>query len=111
MADIDLTQLTIEQLFGYIRDLEENNRAMRMRLVKLEGVGAPPEPKHNGVVSEEPVAATVVVGRAAARIIAHAAARSMGFEGDACPECGAMTMTRNGSCLKCESCGATTGCS
>ena len=38
-------------------------------------------------------------------------ARMQGYEGDACPECGQFTMVRNGSCLKCNSCGATTGCS
>jgi ribonucleoside-diphosphate reductase alpha chain len=38
-------------------------------------------------------------------------ARQQGYEGDPCPECGALTMVRNGSCLKCMSCGATTGCS
>lgn len=38
-------------------------------------------------------------------------ARMKGYEGEACPECGAWTMVRNGSCLKCDTCGATTGCS
>ncbi|MDO8519596.1 MAG: HNH endonuclease, partial [Deltaproteobacteria bacterium] len=38
-------------------------------------------------------------------------ARLKGYEGDPCPECGQMTLLRNGSCLKCDSCGATTGCS
>ena len=38
-------------------------------------------------------------------------ARIKGYEGDACPECGQFTLVRNGTCLKCESCGATTGCS
>lgn len=38
-------------------------------------------------------------------------ARMQGYEGDACPECGQFTMVRNGACLKCNSCGATTGCS
>jgi ribonucleoside-diphosphate reductase alpha chain len=38
-------------------------------------------------------------------------ARYMGYEGDPCPECGAMTLVRNGTCLKCDSCGGTTGCS
>ena len=40
-----------------------------------------------------------------------ATARMAGFEGDACPECGAMQMVRNGSCLKCMACGSTSGCS
>jgi ribonucleoside-diphosphate reductase alpha chain len=38
-------------------------------------------------------------------------ARYMGYEGDPCPECGALTLVRNGTCLKCDSCGGTTGCS
>ncbi len=38
-------------------------------------------------------------------------ARNMGYTGDICPECQSMTMVRNGTCLKCTTCGATTGCS
>ncbi len=38
-------------------------------------------------------------------------ARMKGYEGDACSGCGSFTMVRNGSCLKCVSCGATSGCS
>jgi len=38
-------------------------------------------------------------------------ARQMGYEGEACPNCGAMTLVRNGTCLKCTTCGETTGCS
>jgi ribonucleoside-diphosphate reductase alpha chain len=38
-------------------------------------------------------------------------ARLKGYEGDPCSECGAMTMVRNGTCLKCDTCGATSGCS
>jgi ribonucleoside-diphosphate reductase alpha chain len=38
-------------------------------------------------------------------------ARERGYTGDICPECQSMTMVRNGTCLKCTTCGATTGCS
>jgi len=38
-------------------------------------------------------------------------ARLKGFEGDPCPECGQFTMVRNGTCTRCVSCGATSGCS
>ncbi|MBU1100495.1 MAG: vitamin B12-dependent ribonucleotide reductase [Bacteroidetes bacterium] len=38
-------------------------------------------------------------------------ARERGFTGDICPDCQSMTMVRNGTCLKCTTCGATTGCS
>ena len=34
-----------------------------------------------------------------------------GYTGDVCPECQSLTMVRNGTCLKCMTCGATSGCS
>jgi len=42
---------------------------------------------------------------------ARTQAKLKGYEGDPCPECGQLTLVRNGSCLKCDSCGGTTGCS
>jgi ribonucleoside-diphosphate reductase alpha chain len=47
---------------------------------------------------------------------AHAAekraeARAKGYEGEACGECGNFTLVRNGTCMKCDTCGSTTGCS
>ncbi|WP_158812997.1 vitamin B12-dependent ribonucleotide reductase [Methylocapsa sp. S129] len=41
----------------------------------------------------------------------RAQARMKGYVGEACPECGNFTMVRNGTCLKCDTCGGTTGCS
>lgn len=38
-------------------------------------------------------------------------ARLKGYEGDPCPECSNLTLLRNGTCLKCDTCGSTTGCS
>jgi ribonucleoside-diphosphate reductase alpha chain len=38
-------------------------------------------------------------------------ARMSGYEGDMCRECGSFTMVRNGTCLKCDTCGSTSGCS
>ena len=38
-------------------------------------------------------------------------ARLKGYEGDPCRECGQFTMVRNGTCLKCDTCGSTSGCS
>jgi ribonucleoside-diphosphate reductase alpha chain len=47
---------------------------------------------------------------------AHAAekraeAKAKGYEGEACGECGNFTLVRNGTCMKCDTCGSTTGCS
>ncbi len=38
-------------------------------------------------------------------------ARMKGYEGDSCAECGNFTLVRNGTCLKCVTCGSTSGCS
>jgi ribonucleoside-diphosphate reductase alpha chain len=44
-------------------------------------------------------------------VSATQAAREKGYTGDPCPECGHLTLVRNGACMKCQTCGATTGCS
>jgi ribonucleoside-diphosphate reductase alpha chain len=50
-------------------------------------------------------------GSLAAPVGREARARARGYEGDACPECGQFTLVRTGPCLRCDSCGASTGCS
>ena len=64
-------------------------------------------------VTAGPRAATAATPRAepSARVRAILDARTKGFEGVPCDACGALTMVRNGTCLKCTSCGATSGCS
>ncbi|MEM9229704.1 MAG: vitamin B12-dependent ribonucleotide reductase, partial [Pseudomonadota bacterium] len=41
----------------------------------------------------------------------RAKAKMQGYEGDPCGECGNFTLVRNGTCMKCNTCGATSGCS
>jgi ribonucleoside-diphosphate reductase alpha chain len=41
----------------------------------------------------------------------RAQARIRGYEGEDCRECGNFTLVRNGTCLKCDTCGGTSGCS
>ena len=41
----------------------------------------------------------------------RAEAKLKGYEGDPCGECSNFTLVRNGTCLKCETCGGTSGCS
>ena len=40
-----------------------------------------------------------------------ASARLKGYEGESCRECANFTLVRNGTCLKCDTCGSTSGCS
>lgn len=42
---------------------------------------------------------------------ATAIAKMKGYEGDPCSDCGSLTLVRNGTCMKCMTCGATSGCS
>ncbi len=61
-----------------------------------------------------PVAERVAeaTGSLGAKVLDRVAeAKMKGFEGDACGECGNFTLVRNGACLKCNSCGGTSGCS
>src|SRR6266446_6298536 len=62
----------------------------------------------SGGVAPVPVAPP---GAAMKSLSASEMARLKGYEGDPCGECGQFTMVRNGTCLKCITCGTTTGCS
>ncbi len=71
------------------------------------------------VVESEPAAFDAVAkaveqashGTARGRLDHVQEARLKGYEGDACGSCGNFTLVRNGTCLKCETCGSTSGCS
>ncbi len=41
----------------------------------------------------------------------RAEAKAKGYEGEMCGECGNFTLVRNGTCMKCDTRGSTTGCS
>jgi ribonucleoside-diphosphate reductase alpha chain len=73
----------------------------------LEENGSAGFAMHIGQPSQEE--ATIDTGGELAQKIR--AAKIKGYEGDPCGECGQFTMVRNGTCLKCMSCGATSGCS
>ncbi|MBV9440080.1 MAG: vitamin B12-dependent ribonucleotide reductase, partial [Candidatus Eremiobacteraeota bacterium] len=55
--------------------------------------------------------ATAVETRGAMVAAKAREAIAKGYSGDACTQCGQFTLVRNGTCLKCDSCGTTSGCS
>jgi ribonucleoside-diphosphate reductase alpha chain len=57
------------------------------------------------------VASTTAIASGTVTMDARSKARMQGYEGDPCGECGNYTLVRNGTCLKCNTCGSTTGCS
>ncbi|MCQ0092915.1 vitamin B12-dependent ribonucleotide reductase [Roseovarius sp. M141] len=54
---------------------------------------------------------TTVTSSGAVSMDARTKARMQGYEGEACSDCGNYTLVRNGTCMKCNTCGATSGCS
>lgn len=58
-----------------------------------------------------PASTLLPVAPNAARELQRAASRAFGYTGDACRHCGCFTLVRNGTCLKCNMCGETSGCS
>ncbi len=68
-----------------------------------------------GAAETVAVEAAVVQGGGAERVVLRLGrvreARMKGYEGDSCDECGNFTLVRNGTCMKCTTCGATSGCS
>jgi len=62
-------------------------------------------------VMEEAVTETNVQTEVVSTARLSSEARLKGYEGEACGDCGNFTLVRNGTCLKCDTCGATSGCS
>ena len=77
---------TEDEAVAFKRDYEENTRS---------------------TIEQGEVAAAQTPSKGAQR----AMARMQGYEGEPCPECQNFTLVRNGTCMKCDSCGSTTGCS
>jgi len=55
--------------------------------------------------------ASGTIATSSVSIDARTRARLQGYEGEACGECGNYTLVRNGTCMKCNTCGGTSGCS
>ena len=95
---------------GYLR------KRLPQELVVLQGgqrTGTGPVASH-GAASAQAVQSTVATlstSTSAVAMDARAKARMQGYEGDPCGECGNYTLVRNGTCMKCNTCGSTSGCS
>ncbi len=67
-------------------------------------------PETTGAAVAE-VATSASVTTVAASMDERTKAKMQGYEGDPCGDCGNYTLVRNGTCMKCNTCGATSGCS
>lgn len=83
----------------------ERQQAAIAHIVRHRGVDAlPPSPEQERAEPPRPPSPTD-------RVALAGVARQQGFTGDACTSCLSFRVKRNGSCLLCEECGQTTGCS
>ena len=57
------------------------------------------------------VTTTTAIATGTIEMDARTKAKIQGYEGDPCGECGNYTLVRNGTCMKCNTCGGTSGCS
>ncbi|UMA66485.1 vitamin B12-dependent ribonucleotide reductase [Roseivivax marinus] len=97
---------------GYLR------KRLPQELVVLQGGNqtvsfAQPDSSSSALSAVVGEAETTVAVKSKAKTGVDAAtkARMQGFEGDPCGECGNYTLVRNGTCMKCNTCGGTSGCS
>ena len=86
---------------GYLR------KRMPQELMVLQG-GVSTVAIASGMAEEAAVFETTTVSVA---MDARTKAKMQGYEGDPCGECGNYTLVRNGTCMKCNTCGGTSGCS
>lgn len=86
---------------GYLR------KRMPQELMVLQG-GVSTVAMASGMAEEAAVFETTTVSVA---MDARTKAKMQGYEGDPCGECGNYTLVRNGTCMKCNTCGGTSGCS
>jgi ribonucleoside-diphosphate reductase alpha chain len=89
-----------------------SSSAARAEVAGTTALKTDPEQKLSPAQALEQVARTDARSHAkAAAAEKRAEARAKGYEGEACGECGNFTLVRNGTCMKCDTCGSTTGCS
>jgi len=102
---------------GYLR------KRLPQELVVLQGgqaTGTDPVAALETLVPETAVATaaaavstttTTAMASGTVSMDARTKAKMQGYEGDPCGECGNYTLVRNGTCMKCNTCGGTSGCS
>ncbi|WP_184564263.1 vitamin B12-dependent ribonucleotide reductase [Sulfitobacter undariae] len=64
-----------------------------------------------GVAVASASTSTTAISSGAVTMDNRTKAKMQGYEGEACGECGNYTLVRNGTCMKCNTCGGTSGCS
>ena len=88
------------------------NNIMITRMAAMGGttLGAVSDPV-TALQTLVPDAGETALATGTVQIDPRAKAKMQGYEGESCGDCGNYTLVRNGTCMKCNTCGATSGCS
>ena len=95
--------MNAEEAIAFKRDYEERAKQLSEEIAEEEAVTD--ELFDNDAIEDARADAQKVEADRRAKAIMQ------GYTGDACSECSNFTMVRNGTCLKCDTCGSTSGCS
>ncbi|QKC97151.1 vitamin B12-dependent ribonucleotide reductase [Mesorhizobium sp. NZP2298] len=100
-----------DEAVAYKRDYEDRAKELAEDIAFEEAAGAASETSDATAVLFTDAAANEAAE--AKKLAADRRARSLlqGYTGNSCSECQNFTMVRNGTCEKCDTCGATSGCS
>jgi ribonucleoside-diphosphate reductase alpha chain len=93
-----------EESTAFKRDYEERARELAED-VAVEAEASPAEALFTDAAAKEASEAKALAAERRSRAIMQ------GYTGNMCSECQNFTMVRNGTCEKCDTCGATSGCS
>ncbi|MCB1385260.1 MAG: vitamin B12-dependent ribonucleotide reductase, partial [Nitratireductor sp.] len=109
-ANANPGQAAPESVAGLVERLAESHRAAGA----VSSPAAAPAQTGGQQLDKQPAAASGS-NQAASNPLSAGAQRQkalmQGYTGNSCGECGNFTMVRNGTCEKCDTCGATSGCS
>jgi ribonucleoside-diphosphate reductase alpha chain len=90
--------------------LETSSELLRLRReLAMETLRAVAEEGRSLIDAPEPCA--ILTTERPSLTVQRAKAQAFGYVGESCADCANFTLVRNGTCLKCETCGSTTGCS
>jgi len=107
LSHVDPEEKATKASPGIVKKIEpefESEEVVSERLVELDSLPEPQVSSSSFAEKQKPVISSSMSNKVRQAI-------EKGYTGDICPECQSMTMVRNGTCLKCMTCGSTSGCS
>ncbi len=115
LAHVEPEEIKLKASPGIVKKLSEpdyfDEEIVSERLVELDRDNPESPGKNNPLSSATEFKRESVVSSKNSFNSQVKQAIERGYTGDICSECQSMTMVRNGTCLKCMTCGSTSGCS